>query len=297
MISIIIPCYNCNDVINDAIESCFNQEGINDQDLEIIVIDDNSDQPVSQYIHRQSNITCLRNSSNQGPAASRNVGIRASKGEFIAFLDADDLMINDRLRKQMDFLIKHDLDFAISAILERGIDGNEKPIVFNPPRDQKELITHIFLDKIYSITPTIFFNKSILEDVGYMDESLRHFEDKDFLLCVAQKRQIGYIREPLLLRRVLESGISRSVDEAIFFDSRKFFLKKAINRFGFLKNYERSFWAIQLRGFGRLSLLANKPGQALRYFLRSLRSRPNLKSIIYLISIFIPFLRNFLLKK
>ena len=86
MISVIIPCYNGNDVINDAIESCFNQ-GVDEEDLEIIVVDDNSERPIADDIYRQPNITCLRNSINLGPGGSRNVGIKAAKdNDFTNFL-------------------------------------------------------------------------------------------------------------------------------------------------------------------------------------------------------------------
>ena len=66
---------------------------------------------------------------------------------------------------------------------------------------------------------------------------------------------------------------------------------------GYVVIFIGAFWAIQYRGFGRLSILANKPRLAMHYFFKSLKSRPNLKSVIYLISIFIPFLQKFILKK
>ncbi|WP_436514887.1 glycosyltransferase family 2 protein [Ekhidna sp. To15] len=296
MISIIIPCFNGSEVICQAIESCYRQ-GVDEQDFEIIVVDDHSDQPVNLQVDDRSNVTCIRNSMNLGPAASRNEGIKVSKGEFIAFLDSDDLMINGRLGKQLAFLNENNLDFVISAIRERGIGGTEKDIVFEIPENKNELTTHIFLDKIYSITPTIFFKKSILEETGLMDESLRHFEDKDFLLRVVKKRSIGYIDEPLLLRRVFATGISRSVDEDKFMRSRKQFYEKAIELYPFLEYNKGKFWAIQFRGFGKLSLQANQPKLALSYLLRSFRANPNLKSVIYLASVFLPPLRIPLLKK
>lgn len=90
--SIIIPCYNVEQYVDEAIQSCLNQENINDTDFEIIAIDDGSKDGTQQKLQQYSshkNITIVSH-ENSGLSATRNRGVEIAKGEYILFLDGDD---------------------------------------------------------------------------------------------------------------------------------------------------------------------------------------------------------------
>ena len=94
-ISVVIPTYNRATIVLKAIRSVFRQTF---QDLEIIVVDDGSDDQTCQRILalRDARITILRHQENKGAAAARNTGVAAAKGKYIAVLDADEWVANQR---------------------------------------------------------------------------------------------------------------------------------------------------------------------------------------------------------
>ena len=95
MISVIIPAYNCEQYIGQAIDSALGQTV--DEELEIIVVDDASKDGTKEAVRGKNpngkgrTIRCHVNDCNLGAAESRNIGIRMAAGEYIAFLDADDI--------------------------------------------------------------------------------------------------------------------------------------------------------------------------------------------------------------
>ena len=100
LVSIIIPAYNCANLISQAIDSAL----IQDVPMEIIVINDcskdNLDQVMEKY-RKYPHIRYLKNERNLGVAETRNRGVSLAQGEYIAFLDADDYWAENKLKKQL----------------------------------------------------------------------------------------------------------------------------------------------------------------------------------------------------
>lgn len=107
-ISIITPAYNCEKYLEEAVESVLAQTM---QDWEMLIIDDcssdNTYDCMEKLAQRDKRIRIFRNIQNTGAAATRNYGIRQAKGQWIAFLDSDDLWRKEKLQKQMAILEKH----------------------------------------------------------------------------------------------------------------------------------------------------------------------------------------------
>lgn len=103
LISVVIPAYNCSETIIQTIDSVLAQ----DVKSEIIVVDDcstdNTAEIISEYINNGL-VTYIKNESNKGVAFSRNRGVTLAKGKYIAFLDADDLWAEGKLKKQLDLM-------------------------------------------------------------------------------------------------------------------------------------------------------------------------------------------------
>ena len=106
-ISIITPAYNCEKYLEEAVESVLAQTM---QDWEMLIIDDcssdNTYDCMEKLAQRDKRIRIFRNIQNTGAAATRNYGIRQAKGQWIAFLDSDDLWRTDKLQKQRKLLKK-----------------------------------------------------------------------------------------------------------------------------------------------------------------------------------------------
>jgi len=103
-VSIIIPTYNRARFLKEAIESVFNQTYL---DYELIVVDDGSEDNTKQIITRYKDRLTYTDIPHQGVSKARNTGINLAQGEFICFLDSDDLWLPKKLEAQMDFFNSH----------------------------------------------------------------------------------------------------------------------------------------------------------------------------------------------
>lgn len=110
-VSIITPCHNGAKTIGEAIESVLGQSYAN---WEMIIVDDcSTDDSVSAVkAFADPRIRLLQNETNPGPGGTRNVGIRAASGRFLAFLDADDAWLPEKLAAQTSFMVEHDCAFS-----------------------------------------------------------------------------------------------------------------------------------------------------------------------------------------
>jgi len=125
LVSIITPLYNSQAFIAETINSVLNQSYKN---WELILIDDcssdNTLDIVSEFITKHNNIKLIKNANNSGAAISRNKGIEAAKGDYIAFLDADDLWKPEKLEKQIAFMKLEDCDVCFSSYEQIDEAGN-----------------------------------------------------------------------------------------------------------------------------------------------------------------------------
>ncbi|ACM93540.1 teichuronic acid biosynthesis [Nautilia profundicola AmH] len=142
LVSIITPSYNSEKFISKTIVSVLNQTYRN---LEMIIVDDcspdNSNEIIEEYIKKDKRIKLIKLDKNSGPAVARNTAIKEAKGRYIAFLDADDLWIPEKLERQINFMKENDLSFTYSAY--DLIDENDNNIGdFIPPKeiDYKSLL-------------------------------------------------------------------------------------------------------------------------------------------------------------
>ena len=116
LVSIITPLYNSEAFVEDTLNSVINQTYSN---WELLLIDDGSQDKtikiVEGYIKKYPNINLIKNETNLGAAISRNKGIEAAKGDYIAFLDADDLWKPTKLEEQVSFMIVENCDVCFSS--------------------------------------------------------------------------------------------------------------------------------------------------------------------------------------
>ena len=110
MVSIITPSHNASKFISECINSVLLQTY---KDWEMIIVDDLSDdnsvEIIKSFSEKDSRIKLIELDKNGGPAKARNRAIKESKGDFIAFLDADDLWREDKLEKQLNFMKRYNL--------------------------------------------------------------------------------------------------------------------------------------------------------------------------------------------
>ncbi|MFV0465948.1 MAG: glycosyltransferase family 2 protein [Lachnospiraceae bacterium] len=217
MISVIIPTYNCEKYIGKAIESVIHQD--TKEVVEIIVIDDGSKDQTKSVVQSYMNqylgmadtdgdrsITYFRNGTNKGVAETRNVGIRAAQGEYIAFLDADDWWSKDKLRKQIQLMRKKKAFLVFSGRELMHADGRTTGRCVSVP----ETVTYQQLLMTNYIPCSSVLIKTDVAREFYMSNDELH-EDYIMWLKVLQKYKKAYgINEPLLKTRLAQDGKSRN---------------------------------------------------------------------------------------
>jgi len=239
-ISIIIPTYNSAQYICEAIESVLNQTY---KDFEIIVVDDGSTDNTKEVIKPYLNKMKYIYQQNSGPSAARNRGIQEAKGEYIAFLDADDIWLPQKLELQIKFMEK---EKEVGLIFSDMVLFNEKEIIKNSflkeklffnklsikslSSTEKVIYDNVFnalLQENFIPTNTVIVKKECFNKVGFFDETLFSVEDRDMWLRIGLFYDIGFINFPLVLTRFHETNISGNQELAL--KSRLKVMKKFLN--------------------------------------------------------------------
>lgn len=206
LVSIITPCYNCGKFIAETIESVQAQTYPN---WEMFILDDGStDESISiaqQYAQKDSRIHVSVNSENLGAALTRNRAIEMSHGEYLAFLDADDLWVPTKLERQLQFMQENDCDFSCTEfehINEQGQSLGRQCKVINHLSYQKMLLFN------WAGCLTVMYKQNQKNKI-YSDNT-RQFNDYSLFLKVIQhcKKAMG-LHECLAAYRIRKASISR----------------------------------------------------------------------------------------
>lgn len=223
-ISVIIPAYNAAATIDEAVQSVLDQSWPN---VECIVVNDGSSDDTAMVLASwRDRITCL-DKANGGFASARNAGMKAATGEWIAWLDADDVFEADKLERQMALVaVRPELalvcsDFSMfdetgelvsSAIREYyGVFSRDMTLecafqygatLENGDPVRYGNVFDVLLKGNFIHPPTALFRKTVFEDVGEQCTDLVSATDYEYFLRIAQRYQIGYVDVPLLRYRI-----------------------------------------------------------------------------------------------
>lgn len=171
LISVIIPVHNGERFLAEAIQNIRYQ---NYPVLEIIVIDDGSTDKTAEIAAQFHSEIHYVYQPNQGPAAARNTGIKLAQGEFIAFLDVDDLWADSVLLNFTDYSMKHPEIEIVQGLIQRmqwdGTVPNEHSAEFTP----------IFQPYQFINLGSALYRRSVFNKVGLFDELLWYCEDTDW---------------------------------------------------------------------------------------------------------------------
>lgn len=168
-VSVVIATYRRRASLQEAIESVMNQTY---PDIEVIVVDDNADkewnEAVVAIVQQYPTIQYIRNEKNMGSAESRNIGIRESTGEFITFLDDDDLYLPEKISKQVNAMQVENADYGITDLFlydekDKLIDKRVRNFIVQV--NTEDLIAY-HLKYHMTGTDTMMFRKDYLKKIG-----------------------------------------------------------------------------------------------------------------------------------
>jgi glycosyltransferase involved in cell wall biosynthesis len=226
-ISVVIPCYNSEHTIRETLESVLAQTY---HDFEVIVVDDGSTDGSKDVILSFGDRVRYIYQQNAGQSAARNAGIREARGEYIAFIDADDLWFPEKLEKQDKCLQENNVLWCYcDCMFFRDSDhkniGKYSQLLYSPK--QGLILQALFMGNcIASLTPII--NKKLLFDSGLFDETpaIRSREDWDQWLRVAALAEVAYTPEVLAKYRVHAGSITYAEDPQEAFESHVAVIEK-----------------------------------------------------------------------
>ncbi len=255
LVSVIIPCYNGEKFIGDAIESVVNQTYKN---WELIIVDDgstdNSERIIKKYL-QDDRIQYIKHKKNRGIPAARNTGINASKGEFIALLDDDDKWVPYKLSLQLEEFYKNaaDLGLVFGNIIMINSNGyvirKGKNLKINLEKlTQEEILERLFLSNFIS-SITVLFKRECIREVEGFDENIKWGgDDYDLWLRIVGKFKIKYLNRVLAMRREHCNNYTK-IEKMAKGDIK--LVKKVIRKYPFLENLRHKKIARDLYQLGR----------------------------------------------
>lgn len=238
-VSVIVPVFNAQKCISDTIMSVLNQTY---KDWELLLVDDgSSDDSVSVMKgFSDERIHVLANDEGKGAADARNCGVRHSKGRYVAFLDADDLWLPDKLEKQVEYMQSKSIAFSFTGYEFADENGNGIGIIVKVPTIMK------YKDAIKNTT---IFTSTVMFDMDKLSkEDIKMpnvvSEDSATWWKVLKKGYDAYgINESLTLYRRLGESLSSNKLEAI---RRIWFLYRKVEHLNvFYSAYCFVFWAFR----------------------------------------------------
>ena len=197
LVSVVIPTHDRRDFLLEAIESV---QGQTYKSHEIIVVDDGSTDGTGQTIRERAPGVRVIRQPHRGVSAARNRGIREARGDYIAFLDSDDLWLPRKLEMEMEVFLENP-DALVCHTDEIWI---RRGVRVNPMNKHKKYGGWIYPRclPLCIISPSaVILKREVFEVVGLFDETLPACEDYDLWLRVTARFPVHYVEKPLIVKR------------------------------------------------------------------------------------------------
>ena len=230
LISVVIPSYNHEKYIGEAIKSVLEQEYSN---FELIIVDDgsqdNSDKIITSF--KDSRIKYIKQ-ENRGAHAAINRGLEITNGEYLSILNSDDVYVSDRFKKMSNILdTNKNIDFISSYIeiinqngkklgVKKGFENLDPWPIQNPEKTFKKTNSfkkNLLMSNFISTTSNMFFRRNVYNIIGGM-RNLRFAHDWDFALRVAEKFECYLLEKPVLKYRIHNNNTISSNKKWMLFE-------------------------------------------------------------------------------
>jgi len=275
IISVIIPVYNREQTISNAIESVLNQSY---DDYELVIVDDGSEDGTIDVIKSYDckKINVIELGTNNGANVARNKAIMEANGEYISFLDSDDVYPYDNLEKKYDHLKHLDKSFAGVCTPTYKYDHKGLKSIHKP---KKEKITQEDIKKKNLIGgfSSIILRRSVFEHVGFLDESLPACQDYEFYIRLLKEYDIKPIEDTSVKKYEFENRISTSPKK------KQVGFERTISKHGEILSNSRI--AKQYFSLGVVYGQSHEASKAKVYFMKSIKKDPKQIKIYLLLFI------------
>jgi glycosyltransferase involved in cell wall biosynthesis len=249
-ISVIIPCYNGEKYIEQCLENVLCQTY---KELEIVVINDGSKDNSLQIIEKYSDRTKIINQENRGLSAARNAGINCATGDYIHFLDVDDLLNLQYYEKMAEAIALTDAEIAVGGVINEG--RTKRTIVYDYQNVATIIEDKLTMTKVgqYGYVWRYLFNLNFLKINNLCFEEGRFIEDLAFSLqAVYFAKKIVSVPQAIYTYKLRENSIMGNRDAAFKRKRHEDWLHAKEFRQNFANKHNFSIPDIATKGFGAL---------------------------------------------
>ncbi|RMH03150.1 MAG: glycosyltransferase [Nitrospirae bacterium] len=293
-ISVIIPAYNGETrYLREAIQSVLAQTI---QDFELIVVDDASEDDPCRILPKHSFIQYYRRTSNGGQAVARNDGARLASGQFLAFLDQDDLWEPAFLEATLEVFHKAP---ETALVHTDGYQVNERNHIleYDAAMKHTKSICQLLRNGHDTATSGSLIRKHCFDAIGGYDEHLTIWEDIDLGIRLSQRFLIHHLPEPLYRHRLYTRNVSRGIPPERALRAREYFLNKYSSHCLSDPIYKKALardWAQYYSDKGKFHLARGEKQQARKAFIASLQSSPySQRTLLRLLKTYFPRFSRF----
>lgn len=221
VVSVILTTYNRPQELRRAVVSVLNQTF---KDFELIIVDDASDINVESVVESfdDEKISFIKHETNQGGSAARNTGIYHSSGEYIAFLDDDDIWVKTKLETQLSHMKREncsitysDFEFVSNYSFVNKVRKLLPTERTEKPSGGKDLIPYILSGELsLGGFSTIMVEKAIVDEIDGLNEDFDRLQDWEFVIRILELTNIDYINEELVVKTGYNPPSGESIEES-----------------------------------------------------------------------------------
>lgn len=271
LVSIIIPNFNYSQFVKSAVETALDQTYSN---TEVIVVDDGSTDESLKVLQKFGNKIKLIRQEHGGPARARNRGIQEASGDYIAFLDADDLWKPRKIEKQLElFQTNSDLGLVYSGF--QKVNRSMIPLEIQFPK-YRGLIADKFsrgMDKIVLAgESTAMVSAKGLAEVGCFDPDLSLLSGWDLFRRISAKFPIDFVSAPLVLQRIHEKNHSK--DSKLFEQDSLRKIEKMSSQSNTFSHYQKECFRRVYFSIARNYFESKNYKMSLNYFAKTIKTWP-----------------------
>jgi glycosyltransferase involved in cell wall biosynthesis len=200
-VSVILPCFERLRFLRSAVASVFAQTF---SDWELVIVDDGSGSQVQAYlleVAADPRVRTLRLAHSGNPAAVRNAGLRSAQGEYVAFIDSDDVWLPRKLEVQVASLRRREQcrwGYAAYDLIDAAGQAADRPDVQAWMRHEGRALDAAVRLRLMVALPSVLAERSLVEEVGGFDEGQRFYEDYDLWFRMALRSDADVVPEALL---------------------------------------------------------------------------------------------------
>lgn len=221
LVSVVIPFYNRVDWLGEAIESVLNQTYDN---FEIIVVNDGSTEKMDDFLYKYGDKIIYRYKENGGAATARNLALEIATGEFIAFLDSDDVWLPEKTEKQIAFMNESNVMWSHTAYYNWYPEKDKLILNYNS-RDYDNVYLQSFVS-LRTPTPAIIVKKECFDKHPEFrfPEDMRKAQDSALWSKIAYLYPLGLVNKPFI--KVRQRGTNADTSSLIRFNVKTTIYKK-----------------------------------------------------------------------